>query len=294
MERTYSDKIITIYNGNNRWSYVRGDDLQKFLKDRLGVKIKSTSKKDEMVRQAKELLTPETLPMFCEIDRFGLTMKDITELFEISKYKASKIVNSGDISITGVYTYASNRYVSCHLYNIMDIIKYAQHNEIQRKKVRDIKLPEITQANLAEALYILNKSAKKSRDTKKQAYEHCNYSVCNASKTRSMNLYHLKDVAMDKMIEDEYLTFVGIHRQIVNGKTVYLDLYRCGNFTYHRPHVSAVINKEKLMDTIIEDMISANITKNVNMKYTEAIKLLEIYTGEKSSGNFNNSRWKAY
>lgn len=108
-----------------------------------------------------------------------------------------------------------------------------------------------------------------------------------------MNLYHLKDVAMDKMIEDNYLTFVGIHRQIINGKTIYLDLYRCGNFTYHRPHVGAV-NKEKLMDTIIEDVISADITKNVNMKYTEAIKLLESYTGEKSSGNFNNSRWKAY
>lgn len=108
-----------------------------------------------------------------------------------------------------------------------------------------------------------------------------------------MNLYYLKDAAMDKMIEDNYLTFVGIHQQIVNGKPIYLDLYRCGKFTYHRPHVGAV-NKEKLMDTIIEDVISADITKNVNMKYTEAIKLLEIYTGEKSSGNFNNSRWKAY
>ena len=294
MERAYAEKIIAIYNENNRWSYVRGTDLKKFLKNRLDAKIKSTTKKDELVKQAKELLTPETLPFFCEIDRFGLTVKDITDLFEISKYKASKIVNGGDISIVGVYTYSSNRYVSCYLYNIMDIIKYAQNNEIKKKKIQNIKVPEITQDNLAEALYILNKSAKKSRDTKKQAYEYCDYSVCNASKTRSMNLYHLKDVAMDKMIEDDYLTFVGIHRQIVNGKTVYLDLYRCGNFTYHRPHVGAVINKEKLMDTIIEDVISADITKNVNMKYTEAIKLLEVYTGEKSSGNFNNSRWKAY
>lgn len=56
MERTYAEKIIAIYNENNRWSYVRGTDLKKFLKNRLDAKIKSTIKKDELVEQAKELL----------------------------------------------------------------------------------------------------------------------------------------------------------------------------------------------------------------------------------------------
>ena len=79
MEETYAEKIITIYNENNRWSYVRGTDLKRFLKNRMDAKIKSTIKKDELVKQAKELLTPETLPLFCEIDRFGLTVKDITD-----------------------------------------------------------------------------------------------------------------------------------------------------------------------------------------------------------------------
>lgn len=58
-------------------------------------------------------------------------------------------------------------------------------------------------------------------------------------------------------------------------------------------NVNPLITRKWIKRALEKDKL-ADITKNVNMKYTEAIKLLEGYTGEKSSGNFNNSRWKAY
>ncbi len=67
--------------------------------------------------------------------------------------------------------------------------------------------------NLCESLYLINKSAKKSRDTKKQKYQSGEHGVTQRSKTRQNKLYDLKNHVVDKMISENLLLVEGYHTQ---------------------------------------------------------------------------------
>lgn len=139
-----------------------------------------------------------------------------------------------------------------------------------RKKVK-IKDIELTNENLCEALYIINKSAKISRDTKKINYEMRNYGVVSGAKTREVKLYDLKNKVMDKLIKNNVLKIKGYHKQ---GET-YLKLYGYGNYTFHNISCKADIEGLKNLGNI--DLISSEYKIKPNMKFTEATNLLNRY-----------------
>lgn len=139
-----------------------------------------------------------------------------------------------------------------------------------RKKV-EIKDIEITNENLCEALYIINKSAKISRDTKKINYGRGNYGVVSGAKTREVKLYDLKNKVMDKLIKNNVLKIKGYHKQ---GET-YLKLYGYGNYTFHNISCKADIEGLKNLGNI--DLISSEYKIKPNMKFTEATNLLNRY-----------------
>jgi hypothetical protein len=81
-------------------------------------------------------------------------------------------------------------------------------------------LPE-TPDNICEALYLINKSAKKSRDTAQSSYYHSNHTQAKIAKTRKNNLYDLKDKTIKKLVEDGILELVGYHTQTIYRATTY-------------------------------------------------------------------------
>lgn len=291
MMENIKERIIDIYNDNDRWIFVRVEELRDFLKNKLNINLQKGCKKAELVEIAKQILSPETLVEFCQMDRFGLASKDVKDVLGISANKAKSLIDENKIRIISIFQYKTN-YVTSNICSIPDIIEISKSIRPTTRKKKKVERADIniTTDHLAEAVYIINKSAKKSRDTKMDAYCCGDYRVCNAAKTRGMNLYHLKDAAMDKMQKDGILEYVGIHKQIIDDNTIYLDLYQCGTFTYHRPH-KGVVNDSEILDSVINQHISAEVTKKVDMKYLDAIHLLENYTGEKATGTFNKSRW---
>ena len=192
-----------------------------------------------------------------------------------------KLINENKLMIIGTYCNSGYNY---NIINIIDVLNCA---DTIKKKERVIQAVPCTKDNLSEALYIINKSAKKSRDTKQRAFYDRDHGICHQAKTRSLNLYHLKDAALKKMQQDGYAEYLGIHRQILEDREpVFLDLYEVGRFTFHCPHRGA-INEEDIRSEVIDGEISAEQTKKVSIKYTQAIKLLENYCGVSATGTYN-------
>lgn len=281
----YLEKCIEVFKKNNRWQMVPPDRLEEFLIKKFEINVKRV----ELIKIAENYLNPETLLSFCDICNFGFLMKDIAETLNISEYMVKKLIEKDQIKKIGDYSFLKGKYrIKCNVYSIKDVIKLGESGTIKPKRVRkiNVKAIETTPENLAMALYVINKSAKKSRDTKQSAYWERNHRVCHASKTRSKNLYYLKNATMEKMIDDGYMAFFGIHQQKIDGNTTYLDLYRCGEFTFHNIHCGA-INKEMLLDSVINNVISAEVTKKAPITYPQAIALLEEYSGKKATGTYN-------
>lgn len=140
------------------------------------------------------------------------------------------------------------------------------------KVIRDI---EPNPNNVCEALYIINKSAKKSRDTKNNNYR-VDFRVLNAAKTREEKLYNLKNKVMDKLIKEGTLKLMGYHIQ--NGyNTTYLKLYKyesdTNTYTFHM--ISNKAEVEGLENLGIIGEISAEVSGEKKIKFNEAVRLLE-------------------
>ena len=144
------------------------------------------------------------------------------------------------------------------------------------RKIREIPM---TVENIAEALYIINKSAKKSRDTKTENYKFGRYAVVNQSKTRQNHLYMLKDEVID-ILEREGLAKVrGYHVQTFDyDKECYLKMYEIAGFTFHQPIDFIESSKLQYLGAINEK-ISAQGVKTT-LKFNESINLLERFLNE--------------
>lgn len=158
-----------------------------------------------------------------------------------------------------VYMRDSWRYIS--LYHLDNCI------EIKRRKVIE---HELTMNNIAQSLYLINKSAKISRDTKRLNYENRNHSVVKSAKTRQNKLYDLKETVLNKLMQNNDIEVVGYHL-IKEDKYLLLKLE---GFTYHKPTYSVEGLKE--LGTINED-ISAEKTRDTTLNFHEAVSVLERY-----------------
>lgn len=132
---------------------------------------------------------------------------------------------------------------------------------------------------LYKALYILNKSAKKSRDT---ANSTSNKGIALRCRNRKNSIYKLKHAVMDKLLQEGKLTFLGIHFQEINeGKGFYLAYFESPEgFSYHRPatksEINAVKNNSLELMTIVPSIVKR---KGILISFTEAFNLCLKYLG---------------
>jgi hypothetical protein len=147
---------------------------------------------------------------------------------------------------------------------------------IKEKKKIIIRDLDITPENLCKSLYVINKSAKKSRDTKQANYYRRNFGVVSRAKGRQNDLYSLKNSVINKMIENNLIYIKGYHIQNLDGEN-YLLLYSYGdNYTFHvLADKEDVENINYLGD--IDHKISSEVKIKTNIKFNEALNLLERY-----------------
>ncbi|MFJ8528461.1 YkyB family protein [Bacillus sp. NPDC094106] len=150
---------------------------------------------------------------------------------------------------------------------------------IKKRIFSPIVIPDVTNENLCEALYIMNKSAKKSRDTKKRNYHNDTHGQVSRAKKRELELYEIKDEVIHKMNREYILRLEGYHiqEQEWSNEPTYLLLYTYKHYSFHVP------TKQKPSCTYLGKIgvISAESNKKVTMKFGEADALLRLYIDTK-------------
>ncbi|SHK46709.1 YkyB family protein [Desulforamulus aeronauticus] len=171
-----------------------------------------------------------------------------------------------------IHFYSGSYYKREHLYDVERCIP------IENYQI-SIDHLEMNTENLSEALYIINKFAKRKRDTKKDHYEQGHHDLVKSLKQREHQLYELKSQVLTKMLAEERAEILGIHKQIINtqGKREsinHLLLIQVGEHTFHRPAKAKDIKKHPFLGEI--DIISAE-KESTSLTFLEAVKLLEKY-----------------
>ena len=100
--------------------------------------------------------------------------------------------------------------------------------------------------------------------------------VCHAAKTRSNNLYQLKDTVIHKLIDEGRINLLGYHRSGLG----YLALYELSGFTFHIPCNNRDTDAEFLGD--FDEIVSAEKTRKTSINYNQAISLLKNYVANVS------------
>lgn len=164
--------------------------------------------------------------------------------------------------------YTDGRWKDFYFYNMKDTV------EIKKRTKREVVKLEISEENICKALYIINKSAKKSRDTKVNAYNNREFGVVSSAKSRQNKLYTKKDMAIRKAIERKYIILEGYHTQ-TSTKIAKLLMYRSLNtgLMFHIP-IEEVPTGIKYLGNI-EGKISAEATLKTNITYTQAVELID-------------------
>lgn len=149
---------------------------------------------------------------------------------------------------------------------------------IKIRKAPVIRDLDININNICQSLYIINKSAKKSRDSKQKNYYERHHGMVSKCKNRQEELYNLKNDVMDKLIDKNTLKLKGYHTQIsMDCNTIYLLYYEYKNYGFH-----VIENDKAHLPTDIQNLgeigiISADVNRKTNIKFNEAVKLLEKY-----------------
>lgn len=149
-----------------------------------------------------------------------------------------------------------------------DFYKLEDTEPIKKRKTPIIRELELTNDNICKSLYVINKSAKRSRDTKSENYFKGNYGIVNKAKTRQTGLYNLKEQVMKKMINENILKLQGFHRQF-NQNLLY---YSCNGYGFHIMGENNLKGVRYLGE--ITNVINAESSEK-DIKFGEAVNLLE-------------------
>ncbi|MDO7786532.1 YkyB family protein [Desulforamulus aquiferis] len=171
--------------------------------------------------------------------------------------------------------YSGNSYKRYPLYDIEQCVPLENYTV-------SIDHIEVTTEILAEALYVINKFAKRKRDHKKEHYYSGQFHLVNLSKKREQEIYNLKGQVLVKMLEQQRAEILGIHRQTVkdhmkSDSVNYLVYIKAGEYTFHRPAKAKDIKKHKFLGDI--NIISAEMN-TTSLSIMEAVMLLEKYMSE--------------
>ncbi|GEM02533.1 hypothetical protein SAMN05421839_1429 [Halolactibacillus halophilus] len=167
-----------------------------------------------------------------------------------------------------VSLYTPHGHKTFNLYAIEDAIPI-------KKRHVEIKHVHLTDKTLSEALYIINKSAKKSRDAKNLAYLLGDHQTTQSQKSRQQNLYKLKDKTLAILAAQGKLIYLGYHEMDDD----YLYLYRFGEYTFHIPK-QAEGNPPLLND--LSEPISSEQTRKTTLRFREAQALIQRFLKENS------------
>lgn len=272
------EKIIEVVKEKYRLMNVEIDKLCKFINDHFNPSFEVNQRSDyKTVMGAAEYLTPDTLMDFCRLDNFGLSKGDLETVLGIGKSTVNKLIREKKIHLLAKIPLDRRKEV--HIYSIPDVIKVYEQEMLPVKKsvYSDIPL-EPTDENIAQALYIINKSAKISRDTKQKKYNSNKYTLCKCAKTRMQNHYNLKKAVMRKLIDENRMKYIGICKQNNKHSANYLDMYKMCGFVFHLPSDKSKYTEENNILSDINGVISSEKTIKVNVKYHDAIRLLEQYS----------------
>lgn len=147
--------------------------------------------------------------------------------------------------------------------------------EIKEKKPINIREYDMTVDNICEALYIINKSAKRSRDTKARNYNEGNHGHVKKAKIRQQELYELKENVINKLLKEKRISLEGFHKQFNNT----LLYYKYKDYGFHIIDNDMDTSNIKLLGSI-DDIITSEKRKH-DMKFCEANNLLISYLKEK-------------
>ena len=290
MDKNMEREILDIFWKNTRISLVRRKDLINFIKIYFEPKLKKDTRKEELIEKAKQYLTEDTLQLFSDnIDGFGLLKKDISEIFSVTTNTITKWERESLIKQNGERRLSIHKVQDIKIYSIPSILNSFYEGKLSKKKKQDLLVPPQTDENIAQALYVINKSAKVSRDTKNVSYLNRRHDVCKRSKTRMLNLYYLKDAVIKQLLSDGKMEYLGINKQIISEDVIqYLKLYRIAGFTFHVPCDCIDKDDPEIFLSDIDGAISAEKSREVSLTYTQAVRLLEDYSGVKATGTYND------
>ncbi|KQY85273.1 hypothetical protein ASD24_28745 [Paenibacillus sp. Root52] len=160
-----------------------------------------------------------------------------------------------------------------------------------KRRIINIDSIEIAPETIAESLYVINKSAKKSRDTKESNYFMGNHDIVGRSKTRQNNLYALKDRVLKSCIAKGVAEIVGYHIHNIEWmdtkqvKKIHLLLIAVADYTFHLPASKKQVKNLEFLGEI--DKISAEQTRKTNIKFEQAVELLNKYLKDRKQ-SFND------
>lgn len=96
-------------------------------------------------------------------------------------------------------------------------------DETIEKKQNKVEPLIMCDENIAKSLYIINKSAKKSRETKNEKYSSGKHSQVKSAKNRENKLYKLKDDVLNLLLEEGKAKIEGYHTQTFERHREYLE-----------------------------------------------------------------------
>ncbi len=274
------NKIIEIWKKNSRYDLITAPSYIDFLVKEFEVpasKIRNKNKQD-IINVALSFLNADTLMFFANtLENFGLLTKDIVEIFDTSEHRVYKLIKDGELQYVDKKITRDYYDVIVHICSIQSIIcSYKDGKFIPKRKARSVS--EITDENIAMSLYLINKSAKKSRDTKKNSYYRQDFTICKSAKTREHNLYTLKNDAMNKLISEGKMQYCGIDIQTSpEGEAVFLKSYMLSGYTFHSIAALGSFDESELTGKVIPGIISSEKTRNVTINFNQAKEILIRY-----------------
>lgn len=97
------------------------------------------------------------------------------------------------------------------------------------------KEQEFSDDLLYQALYLINKAAKESKDKKTQFYQRKDYKQLYSSRARERQLYRLKDRALQKLLADGRAQVLGVDELTLEHKTMQLLVFIFNGSLFHMP-----------------------------------------------------------
>lgn len=159
--REMRERIANIIKEKHRLITVFRDELYEFVRDNIDLNVNKKLKKEDLVAIAENYLSPETLDKFFCLERFGLCKGDLTKALNAAESTVKQLIDDGQIRQLDTIRITGEGYNGhMYIYSIPDILNLESEGLIKHKGEIHIRNFELTDENIAQALYLASKSVK--------------------------------------------------------------------------------------------------------------------------------------